>query len=295
MKPASFDYVAPATIDQALAVLARDPGEARPLAGGQSLVPMLNFRIARPGCLVDLNRIPALAYIERSGDRAGDVVRIGAMTRQEAVRRDPTIRAAVPLLAAALDHVGHPQTRARGTIGGSIAHADPAAELPVALVALDASLVLRQVAGERVVPARGFFLGTFLTAAQPAELLVEIRVPVDARAGAGFAEVSRRPGDFAIVAAAASLRLAADGRCAAAALALAGLADYPVLVMGVAEALVGRPFEPASLTAALGGLDAIAVTQGSHHGSAAYRRRIAPAVAKRALLAAAAGARAFLP
>ncbi len=174
MKPAPFAYLRPDTLAGALAALAEHGEEARPLAGGQSLVPMLALRLARPSLVIDLNRIPDLAGIAETSEE----IRIGAMTRQAALLAHPAIRKRMPLLARALGFVGHPPTRARGTIGGSLAHADPAAELPVAMVALDARLVLTGRAGEREVGAADFFRGTFATDLRPGELLAEIRIPV---------------------------------------------------------------------------------------------------------------------
>jgi len=193
MKPAPFEYAAPETLDEALALLG---DESRPLAGGQSLLPMLNFRLAR---LVDLARVAGLAYIEPS-----ETLRIGAMTRQSAVERSEAIAAGWPLLRQAVRLVGHPQIRARGTIGGSVAHADPKAELPVALAALGARFHVRSAAGARTLTAGELFRGPLMTALAPDELLVEIEVPpLPAGARTAFAEHARTHGDFAIAGVAA--------------------------------------------------------------------------------------------
>jgi CO/xanthine dehydrogenase FAD-binding subunit len=195
MKPAPFEYAAPASLDEALALIGDD---ARPLAGGQSLVPMLNFRLARPARLVDLERV-RLDHVRVDG-----TLRIGAMTRQATIERSQEIAAGWPLLRQAVRHVGHPQIRARGTIGGSVAHADPKAELPVALAALGARFHVRSAAGARTLTAGELFRGPLMTALAPDELLVEIEVPpLPAGARTAFAEHARTHGDFAIAGVAA--------------------------------------------------------------------------------------------
>ena len=195
MKPAPFEYAAPASLDEALALIG---DEARPLAGGQSLVPMLNFRLARPARLVDLERV-GLDHVRVDG-----ALRLGAMTRQATIERSREIAAGWPLLRQAVRHVGHPQIRARGTIGGSVAHADPKAELPVALAALGARFHVRSAAGARTLTAGELFRGPLMTALAPDELLVEIEVPpLPAGARTAFAEHARTHGDFAIAGVAA--------------------------------------------------------------------------------------------
>jgi CO/xanthine dehydrogenase FAD-binding subunit len=199
VKPAPFAYEAPRSVDAALALLGED---AKALAGGQSLVPLLNFRLARPATVVDLNGIPELAYLRR----AGGVLRIGALTRQATLERSGLVARGWPLLAQAVRHVGHPAIRSRGTVGGSVAHADPSAELPLALVALDARFRVRSARGERTLGWQEFFLGALTTALEPDELLVEIEVPpLPAGARTAFAEHARTHGDFAIAGAAAIL------------------------------------------------------------------------------------------
>src|SRR5262245_44241232 len=197
LKPPPFDYVAADTIDAALAVLAEHGDEAKVLAGGQSLVPLLTFRLARPSVLVDVNRVDGLAGIGVDGA----AVTIGSMTRERAAEASKVVGDQLPLMAAALPMIGHAAIRTRGTIGGSLAHADPAGELPAVALALDAELVVRSAArGERRIPASEFFLGYFTTALEPDELLVEIRFP-SAPSGtkARFLEAARRSGDFAMV------------------------------------------------------------------------------------------------
>jgi CO/xanthine dehydrogenase FAD-binding subunit len=226
VKPPPFDYRAPASVDEALPLLGLD---SVVLAGGQSLVPLLNLRLARPDLVVDINGVAELDYLREEGD----ALRIGAMTRQVALERSELVRERWPLLHKAVGLVGHPQIRARGTVGGSIAHADPAAELPVALTALDARFHLRSESGERALSATEFFRGALFTAREPSELLVEIEVPAaSAEARSGFAEHARTHGDFATAGAAAVMFR--DGR---AGLALLGASDAPARAEAAERAL----------------------------------------------------------
>jgi aerobic carbon-monoxide dehydrogenase medium subunit len=226
VKPAPFAYHRPATLEEALALLAEDP-DAKPLAGGQSLVPMLNFRIARPAALVDLSRVEELAGIRIEGD----TLVVGAMTRQWDLEHTAE---AYPLLREALAFVGHTATRCRGTVGGSIVHADPTAELPVCAVALDAELVVAGPAGRRTIAAEEFFLSVFTTALEPGELLVEIRFPPPP-GGSAFEEVTHRDGDFAVVC------VAVAGKR----VALGGVGATPVLWDGGELDPIGDLFAPA--------------------------------------------------
>jgi CO/xanthine dehydrogenase FAD-binding subunit len=283
VKPAPFEYVAPTSVEEAIAALAQADDEAKVLAGGQSLVPLLAFRFAQPALLVDLNRIPELAYVRELPDGG---VAIGAMTRTHELEVSPVLAARWPLAVAAAPYIGHRQIRNRGTIGGSIAHADPAAELPAVALATGATLVVRGPRGEREIPAREFFLGYFTTALEPDEVLVEIRVPAPApRTGAAFVEVSRRHGDFALVGAAAQVTLNGAG-VADARVTLVGVADRPVEV-AAAEILRGGPVTEA--TAREVGEEASAGIEPSSdlHASGAYRKEVAAVVVRRALLAAA--------
>jgi CO/xanthine dehydrogenase FAD-binding subunit len=240
MKPAPFAYEAPRTLDDALATLGED---ARVLAGGQSLVPMMNFRIARPERLIDINRIEALSYLR---DDAG-ALRIGALTRQAALERSELVADGWPLLRQAVRYVGHPQIRTRGTVGGSVAHADPAAELPVALTALDARFHVRSPRGTRTLRADGLFVFHLTTALEPDELLVEIEVP-PAPAGArmAFAEYARTHGDFAI--AGAAVVLVPHERCA---VALLGAGPTPIRATDAEQAAAAgaAPAEVGALAA----------------------------------------------
>jgi CO/xanthine dehydrogenase FAD-binding subunit len=240
MKPAPFEYAAPATLDRALELLGED---SRPLAGGQSLVPLLNFRLARPERLVDLNGIAELSYIRRRAGR----LHIGALTRQAMLERSPLVKAHWPLLHDAVRYVGHPQIRSRGTVGGSVAHADPTAELPVALTALDAHFHVRSARGERTLAAGELFQAPLMTALEADELLVEIEVPaLPQGAKTAFEEHARTHGDFAIAGAAA---IVAPGR---AAIALLGAGPVPLRAPDAERALLAgaTPQEAAKLAAA---------------------------------------------
>jgi carbon-monoxide dehydrogenase medium subunit len=277
VKPAPFDYVAPTSVEEAVAVLRQHGDEAKVLAGGQSLVPMLNFRLARPAVLVDVNRVPGLDGLsERDG-----VLHAGALVRQRRLERWAAGRA--PLLATALRHVGHLAIRVRGTVAGSIAHADPAAELPALLVCHDGAVVVRSAGGERVVPAADLFLGPLVTALAADELVVETRWPLPAAgAGWGFHEVARRHGDFALAGAAAIVALR-DGHVHRARLALFGCGPTPVRAVAAEKALTGQVPTAAAIDAAARlaaeGLDA----QDDLHATAAYRRRVAATLLARAV------------
>lgn len=282
MKPPSFDYIAPSSLDEALGVLAEKGGEAKILAGGQSLVPVLNFRLAQPSLLVDLNGLIELDYIDV--DDAG-TVRIGAMTRQRSLERDPRMQVAAPLLAETMPLIAHPQIRNRGTVGGSLAHADPSGELPVAAVALDAELVLRKSGGERTVSASDFFVGLMTTALAEDEVLCEFRVPPTPRnTGWAFREVSRRHGDYAHAGVAVRLTLAESGAIAAAKLVYLSLGEVPMVAVRAGELLVGESpsdalFAEAAATAARHEID----PSDDIHATAAFKRHLAEAVTRRAL------------
>ncbi|MDR7417294.1 MAG: xanthine dehydrogenase family protein subunit M [Armatimonadota bacterium] len=288
MKPAPFLYVAPRTVEEAVALLQEHGTDAKLLAGGQSLMPLINMRLARPEVLVDLNEVRTLDYItEVDGE-----VRIGAMTRQRAVERSPFVATHVPLLSEALRWVGHPQIRNRGTIGGSLAHADPSAELPAVAAALDAVFVARGPDGVRLLAPGEFFVSFLTTALEPAEMLVEVRFAVpSAPAGCAFLELSRRHGDFALVGAAAVVRLD-SGRCRDVRLALTGVGPTPVRVREVEEALLDQPPTEARLADLSRGIGPRLDPVSDIHASAEYRRHVAGVLARRALAAAAARAQA---
>ena len=228
MKLPQVDYEAPTTVSDAVELLAEHEDDASVLAGGQSLIPLLAMRLARPAVLIDINGIPGLSGVSATGGR----VAIGAMTREYVAEESETVAGAVPLLAAALPLVGHEAIRSRGTVGGSLAHADPAAELPAVARALDAEFVVRGPSGERVIPAAEWFEGYLTTSRRPDELLVEVRFPAaEPGTGTSFQEVARRHGDFAIVGLAASLTLS-GGTISDARLAFANLSDVPVRASG---------------------------------------------------------------
>jgi aerobic carbon-monoxide dehydrogenase medium subunit len=277
------EYEAPATIAEAVDLLAEHQDEASVLAGGQSLIPLMALRLARPAVLIDINGLDELSGVSVTDGW----VAIGAMTREYVAEESATVAATVPLLAAALPLIGHEAIRSRGTIGGSLAHADPAAELPAVARALDAEFVVRSRSGDRVVPAAEWFEGYLATARRPEEILVEVRFPAAGPGtGVAFREVTRRHGDFAIVGLAVSLTLA-DGLISHARLAFSGVADVPVRAADAEDLLIGeRPsaelFEEAARRA-VAGIDPPA----DLHGSSEYRKKIAATLVRRGLRAAA--------
>jgi aerobic carbon-monoxide dehydrogenase medium subunit len=283
MKLPPVDYEAPETVSEALELLAEYLDEASVLAGGQSLIPLLALRLARPAVLIDINGIDELSGVWAADGR----VAIGGMTREYVAEETTTIADTVPLLAAALPLIGHEAIRSRGTIGGSLAHADPAAELPAVALALDAEFVVRSKSGERVIPAAEWFEGYLTTSRRPDELLVEVRFPTAGPGtGISFQEVARRHGDFAIVGLAASLTLS-DGAISDARLAFAGISDVPVRAAEAENLLVGeRPsaelFDEAARRAT-GDIDPPA----DLHGTSAYRKKVAATLVRRGLQAAA--------
>jgi aerobic carbon-monoxide dehydrogenase medium subunit len=281
MKPASFEYFRPRSLDQALSLLAEHGGDAKPLAGGQSLIPAMNFRLATPSVLVDLNGLSELNYIK---DDSGDV-RIGGMARQRAVERSRLVAERVPLIAETMPHIAHPAIRNRGTVGGSLAHADPAAELPAVMLALKARLIVSSTSGPREVPAEEFFVGLFSTAVHPGELLTEIRIPPRlTRSGFAFQEVSRRHGDFALVGAAAVVQLDETGRCGEARIALLSVGDRPMLAGHAAKALTGQLPSAESIRAAADAAATRDIDPSSDiHASARYRRQLANVLTRRVL------------
>lgn len=238
MKPASFSYHAPGSIEEALDLMVQHSSvEAKILAGGQSLVPAMNFRVVQPAVLVDINRIPDLNYIHEDGN----VLRIGAMTRERQLEFDPLISKHTPLLSEAVPFIAHPQIRNRGTIGGSLVNADPAAELPVLMLALNARLKAHSVSGERWFDAQDFFVGLFTTALAPEEILVEIEVPCIApRTGWSFMEVAPRAGDYALMGVAALVSFDETGKCERAKLVYLNAGEGPVVAQGAAKLLEGE-------------------------------------------------------
>jgi aerobic carbon-monoxide dehydrogenase medium subunit len=280
VKPPAFDYLAPTSVDETLTILAELGDRAKLLAGGQSLVPLLNFRLVRPPHLVDLNALSGLAGIS---EQDGHLV-IGAMTRQRAVEISRLVSRRCPLLAEAMPQIGHVQIRNRGTIGGSLAHADPAAELPAVVAALEGELVVRSVRRRRVLKPEQFFLGYLTTATEPDEMLEEIRLPVvPKRTGSAFLEVSRRHGDFALVGVAATITLDEAGVCTASALALTGVGPTPVVAREAVRSLVGVKPSPAALEEAGRRVSAALRPDSDLHASSEYRQHVGGVLARRAL------------
>jgi CO/xanthine dehydrogenase FAD-binding subunit len=280
VKPPPFEYSAPDTLGEALALMQEHGDEARPLAGGQSLVPLLSLRLARPARLVDLAGIGELREV-RAGD---DGLVIGAMVREAAAERNAEVRRLLPLLAQALPLIGHPAIRSRGTIGGSLAHADPAAELPAVAMTLDAELVARSAErGTRTIAATDFFTGFLSTALEPDEILCEVRIRRSAPGtGTAIDEVARRHGDFAMVGAAALVRVEA-GRIADARVVLTGVADAASRAAEAEAVLAGaEPTEEAFAEAAEQAAKTLS-PPGDIHGSSAYRRHLARVLIKRTL------------
>jgi carbon-monoxide dehydrogenase medium subunit len=272
MKPPRFEYFAPRTLDEALTVLANQGDGAKVLAGGQSLIPLLNFRLAHPEALVDINRIADLAYIR--ADDGG--LAIGTLTRQHAVERSETVRARVPILSEACCFIGHVPIRHRGTLGGNLAHADPASELPAVMVALEAQLTLSSARGKRTLPARQFFVAPLTTALGTGEMLTEIRLPgLPARTGSAFVEMARRAGDYALVGVAALITLDGSGRCQRARVALCGVGPTPIRASAAEEALVGQAPTGAALDEAAHRAAAATSPPSDVHGSAGFRTKLA--------------------
>ena len=279
MKPPKFDYHAPRTLDEALALLTRYDGEAKILAGGQSLMPLLNFRLSRPAALVDLNWIPALAYIKE----VDGSLRFGAMTRQRAIEFSPVVARRLPLLTEATRWVGHLPIRTRGTIGGSIAHADPSAEYPAVLTALDGEVVARGPKGERVLKPRDFFQTYLTTNLAADEILTEVRLPATpAGAGYAFEEFARRHGDFAIIGIAAVI-VREGSRCTMARLATAGAGPIPVRLRAAEEILEREGLGDDALARAAAKAQELVQPDGDIHASADYRRHLTGVLTGRAV------------
>ncbi|MGE3597503.1 MAG: xanthine dehydrogenase family protein subunit M [Dehalococcoidia bacterium] len=281
MKPPKFDYHRPTTLAEALELLERYGEDGKVLAGGQSLMPLLSMRLSRPAAIIDINALDELAYLRRVNGR----VEIGALTRQRLLETDPAVGQALPVLREVVQYIGHVPIRNRGTVGGSLAHADPAAELPAVMAALDATFVAAGRGGTRKLAAAEFFAGYFTTALAPTEILTAIEVPVLPRtAGYAFTELARRHGDFAIVAALALVELDAAGRFAAVRLSVAGAGSTPVRLRAVEARLTAA--EPsaeairAAAETAAENLDPVS----DIHASADYRREMVRVLTRRSLL-----------
>jgi len=281
MKPVAFEYHAPDSLEQALDLMRKHADDAKILAGGQSLVPAMNFRIVQPGMLVDLNRLQELSYIQEDGN----AIRVGAMTRERLLELDPLIAKRTPLLHEAAPNIAHPQIRNRGTIGGSIVNADPAAELPVLMLALNARLKAKKSSGQRWVDARDFFVGMFTTALEPDEILVEIELPIMAeRTGWSFMEVAPRAGDYALMGVASLVTLDDSGRCKNAKLVYLNAGDGPVDAKEAAESLIGGSLDERLIEAAAMHASEKEITPfGNVHTSPEFQRHLANVLTRKAL------------
>lgn len=280
MKPAPFKYLPAESTEQAIAFKAEYGDEAKFLAGGQSLLPAMGFRLAQPAVLIDINPIAALAYARTESG----VTRIGALTRYRSLERDRDLARSQPLIADALPHIAHVQIRNRTTIGGNLAHADPASEMPAVVLALNGRLHVRSTQGVRAMPAEAFFAGTLATALSPIELLVEVELPIaPARTGVAFLELARRQGDFAMMGVAASVQLDEEGVCRAARLAYCNAGDVPLLAAKAARSLIGERVSEARMREAGALARAEVRPLGNVHATPAFQRHLAGVLTRRAL------------
>ncbi len=294
MKPAAFKYALPRTLDEALTVKAEHGDEAMFLAGGQSLVPAMNFRLAQPAVLIDINAVEELAFV-RVDDEGGDL-HLGALTRHRDLQFNPMIAATQPLVHEAAPNVAHQQIRNRGTLCGNLVHADPASELPAVMLALDARLRLQSTAGERWVAARDFFVSVFTTARADDEMLVEVALPAAAPgSGTCFLEVARRPGDYAMMGVAAVVVLDDDGTCRDARLTYCSAGETPVAASAAAAALIGGRAAADDIAAAADQAKQEIAPVGSVHASVDFQRHLAAVLTRRALHQAVARAAAAAP
>lgn len=282
MKPAPFDYYAPTSIDEALDLLAQLGYDGKILAGGQSLIPTMNFRMSQPAALVDLNRIAELFYV-RPADDGG--LLIGTMTRDTTVDLDPLVQERAPLINETMPHIGHVQIRNRGTFGGSLTHADPAAQLPAISLALDARCRVRSKDGERWIAASEFYYGPFMPAIEPHEMLVEVAVPpMPAHTGWSYQQFSRQHGSQALVGVAVMVTLGRRGRCRDVRIALLGVGETVLLASEGRELLVGEKPTPELLQAVAEKVVSADIDPGSDiHASADYRRHLTNTLTRRAL------------
>ncbi|MCA1457838.1 xanthine dehydrogenase family protein subunit M [Bradyrhizobium sp. BRP22] len=279
MKPAPFKYIAASSLDHALSLKAEHGDEARFLAGGQSLVPAMNFRLARPAVVIDINGLDDLAGIDH-----GPTIRVGALTRYCALEQDNGFLRSCPLFADALPHIAHPQIRNRGTIGGNLSHADPASELPAVAVAMEARMRLKSAGGERQLATSEFFQGSLTTDLAADEMLVDVEFPaLPPLSGSCFMEVARRRGDFAIAGVAAIVTLDTEGRYAKVRLALCGVGETPFDASEAAASLIGEPCTDRPIKAAAAAIQAAIEPAGNVHASADYQRHLAGVLAQRAI------------
>jgi CO/xanthine dehydrogenase FAD-binding subunit len=283
MKPAAFRYVRPSSLEEAMSTLRQCGGDAKILAGGQSLMPLLNFRMLRPAVLIDINRIPGLDYVTETEEGA---VRIGSLTRHYTLETSPAIRGRFPILQTAVTHVAHLAIRNRGTIGGSLSHADPAAELPMMAVLLDAQLTIRAVERRRILAARDFFLGPLTTALDGDEIVTDISLPsLDPATGWGFEEFALRPGDFAFAAVGALIKLR-DAKAVEVRIGLMGVDETPVRAVEAENMLVGESYREDLIRAAAESARGAVNPNSDLRASADYRRHLVAALTERALKAA---------
>jgi carbon-monoxide dehydrogenase medium subunit len=281
MKPAPFKYIAASSLEHALALKAEYGDEARFLAGGQSLVPAMNFRLSQPRVLIDINLLDDCAGIVSPG---GGEIRVGALTRYRALERDADFLASCPLFADALPHIAHPQIRNRGTIGGNLSHADPASELPAIAVAMQARMRLRSSASEREIAASGFFVGLLTTDLGADEMLVDIIFPaLRPRSGTCFMEIARRRGDFALAGVAAAVTVDDERRCIDVRLALCGVGETPVDASDAASILLGQRCTAGALDVVASGVGDTIAPSGNVHASPDYQRHVAAVLTRRAL------------
>ncbi|MCL4268144.1 MAG: xanthine dehydrogenase family protein subunit M [Anaerolineales bacterium] len=281
MKPAPFKYHAPHLLEEALSLMNQHADEAKLLAGGQSLVPAMNFRVVQPSLLIDLNHVQEMAYI--SEDK--NALHIGAMARERQLEFNASIETRTPLLHEAVPFIAHPQIRNRGTIGGSIVNADPAAELPVLMLALDARLKAQSISGERWINAKDFFAGMFTTALEPNEILVEIELPfMSAHTGWSFMEVAPRAGDYALMGVAALVTLDENGKCTHAKLVYLNAGDGPVDAKDAAKSLEGETLSDALMESAAAMASEKEINPfGNVHTSPEFQRHLAKVLTKKAL------------
>ena len=281
MKPARFEYFAPASVSETLDHLAQYGPDAKVLAGGQSLMPLMNMRLTRPAVIIDINKVPGLDGVKIE---AGDGLTCGALVRHRSLERASAVADTTPVLAYAAKHIGHSQIRNRGTVGGSLVHADPAAELPAVALALDVQLVLRSAAGDRLVEAADFFVTNLTTATEPHELLTEMRIPgLEGDWGWGFHEVCRRDGDFALAGAVALVRTDSLGICQEARLTLFGVGGTPTRITAAEEALIGAVLDERALDDASRLAGESLDPDSDIHASGEYRKEVGAVVARRSL------------
>jgi carbon-monoxide dehydrogenase medium subunit/2-furoyl-CoA dehydrogenase FAD binding subunit len=280
MKPSAFEYFAPGTVKEAVGLLEKYEDEAKVLAGGQSLVPIMNFRLGRPEVLIDINKIKGLDHIKEEGDE----LLVGALTRERDLELSPLVQQGCPLLAEAVSFIGHIPIRNRGTIGGSLVHADPSSELPTVICCLDGEMKVVGPSGERTLEPEEFFLTYLTTSLEPSEILVEVKIPkLPQNTGWSFVELSRRTGDFAIVCVAALLFMESGGVCKEARIALGGVAPTPIRVEEAEEVLAGQKITDALIEKAGEEAAEATETEPDYHASAEYRKEMTRVFVQKAL------------